>query len=65
MAMHLNHMSRDTIRKMGRWSSDTFLRYIHEQVSALSAGLSAKMATEIGWHNIEGPTLTDPAAAAA
>lgn len=57
MALHLNGASSDTIRKMGRWSSDTFLMYIHEQVSAFSAGLSAKMATEIGWHNIKGPQI--------
>jgi len=56
MAMHLNKIDRDTIRKMGRWSSDTFLMYIHEQISAFSLGVSKKMSTEIGWHNIEGPT---------
>lgn len=59
MAMHLNKVSSDTIRKMGRWSSDTFLMYIHEQISAFSAGISKKMATEIGWQNIEGPIFTD------
>jgi integrase len=66
MAMHLNGVSSDTIRKMGRWSSDTFLMYIHEQVSAFSVGISQKMATQIGWHNIEGPSFAEnPAAAAA
>jgi hypothetical protein len=66
MAMHLNKIDRDTIRKMGRWSSDTFLMYIHEQILAFSLGVSKKMSTEIGWHNIEGPTYNeDPAAAAA
>jgi hypothetical protein len=40
--------------------------YIHEQISAFSLGVSKKMSTEIGWHNIEGPTYNeDPAAAAA
>ena len=65
MAMHLNGVSRDTIRKMGRWSSDTFLMYIHEQISAFSTGVSKKMATEIGWHNVEGPVVTDGHTAAA
>ena len=65
MAMHLNGVSRDTIRKMGRWSSDTFLMYIHEQISAFSVGVSKKMAKEIGWHNIEGPVFEDTHAAAA
>jgi hypothetical protein len=30
MAMHLNNIDRDKIRKQGRWSSNTFLMYIHE-----------------------------------
>jgi hypothetical protein len=60
MAMHLNHVDRDKIRKQGRWSSDTFLMYIHEQISAFSSGLARKMSTEIGWHNIDGPTLMAP-----
>ena len=63
-AMHLNGISSSTIRKMGRWSSDTFLMYIHEQIAAFSQGVSQKMATEIGWDNIEGPTFEDVAAAA-
>ena len=62
MAMHLNNIDRDKIRKQGRWSSDTFLMYIHEQISAFSSGLASKMSTEIGWHNIDGPTLTAPRA---
>jgi hypothetical protein len=60
MAMHLNNIDRDKIRKQGRWSSDTFLMYIHEQISAFSAGLAMQMSTEIGWHNIDGPTLLEP-----
>ena len=64
MAMHLNNIDRDKIRKQGRWSSDTFLMYIHEQISAFSTGLATKMSTEIGWHNIDGPTLIEPAPAA-
>ena len=64
MAMHLKGIDSAKIRKQGRWSSDTFLMYIHEQISAFSAGLASKMSTEIGWHNIDGPTLTEPAAAA-
>jgi hypothetical protein len=62
MAMHLNKVDRDTIWKMGRWSSDTFLMYIHEQISAFLCGISEKMSTEIGWHNIEGPMYEEAAA---
>ena len=60
MAMHLNGVPRDTIRKQGRWSSDTFLMYIHEQISAFSAGLSSRMSQNIGWFNIAGPHITNP-----
>jgi hypothetical protein len=65
MAMHLNGIDRDKIRKMGRWSSDTWLMYIHEQISAFSIGIASKMAKQINWHNIEGPTIVAPPAAAA
>jgi len=52
MAMHLNGLSDNCIKKMGRWSSDTFLMYIHEQISAFSKGISKKMSTHIQFHNI-------------
>jgi hypothetical protein len=52
MALKLHGYDRDTIKKMGRWSSDTFLTYIHEQISAFSKGLAASMAISIPFHNI-------------
>jgi hypothetical protein len=52
MAMYLNGVSHNTIKKMGRWKSDTFLMYIHEQISALSADVATKMSTPILFHNI-------------
>ena len=58
--MHLNNIDRDKICKEGWWSLDTFLMYIHEQISAFLLGLVSKMSMEIGWHNIDGPTLTEP-----
>ena len=39
----LNGEDRDTIRKQGRWSSDTFLMYIHEQIAAFSSGIYKRM----------------------
>ena len=60
MAMHLNGIPRNTIQKQGRWSSDTFLMYSHEQIAAFSAGLSAKMSQNIGWFNIAGPQVLPP-----
>jgi hypothetical protein len=47
MALHLNNIPTHTIRKMGRWSSDTFLDYIHEQIAVFSAGLSTAMGKNI------------------
>jgi hypothetical protein len=57
MAMHLNGIDANTIRKMGRWRSDTFLMYIHEQISAFATGVSLKMSTSIPFRHIAGPTL--------
>ena len=52
MAMYLQGIDPNTIKKMERWSSDTFLMYIHEQMSAISTGVSHKMSTNICFHNI-------------
>jgi hypothetical protein len=53
MALHLNNIPTHMIRKMGRWSSDTFLcHYIHEQIAVFSAGLSTAMGKNIFFHNI-------------
>lgn len=58
MAMHLNGVDPNTIRKMGRWKSNTFLMYIHEQISAFATGVSIKMSTHIQFRHIAGPTIT-------
>ncbi|CAB9508022.1 hypothetical protein SEMRO_329_G118860.1 [Seminavis robusta] len=47
-----------TIQKLGRWKSQTFMDYIHDQISAFSAGVSIKMANPIPFRCIVGPTLT-------
>ena len=52
MAMHLNKVDHNTIKKMGRWSSDTFLMYIHEQIAAFSSGISTQMSNPIVFQNI-------------
>jgi hypothetical protein len=57
MAMNLNGEDRDTIRKQGRWSSDTFLMYIHEQIAAFSTGISQRMSRHIPFLNLKGPTI--------
>ena len=53
MAMYLNGVPHDTIRKMGRWKSDTFLMYIHKQIAVLSAGITSKMSNKFPFHNIQ------------
>jgi hypothetical protein len=60
MAMHLNGCSDIQIRKMGRWRSDTFLMYIHEQITAFSLGVSKLMATDIEFRPVTGPRLCPP-----
>jgi hypothetical protein len=52
MALHLYNVPTHTVRKLGRWSSDTFLDYIHEQIAIFSAGLSTVMGKNILFHNI-------------
>ena len=52
MALKLHGYDRDTIKKIGRWSSDTFLTYIHEQIGAFSAGIAARMAIPIPFYNV-------------
>jgi hypothetical protein len=51
-AMHLNGIPDSTIQKMGRWSSDTFLIYIHEQIAAFSRGVSKQMGLQVNFKNI-------------
>ena len=60
MAMHLHGIDTITIRKMGRWKSNTFLMYIHEQISAFAAGVSIKMSQAIPFRHIAGPTIVQP-----
>jgi hypothetical protein len=51
-AMHLNNIPDCTIQKMGRWSSDKFLIYIHEQIAAFSRGVSKQMGLKVNFKNI-------------
>jgi hypothetical protein len=57
MTMKLNGEDCETICKHGRWSSDTFLMYIHEQIAAFSSGISKRMSRHIPFINLKGPTL--------
>ena len=54
MALKMPGADRDDIKKMGRWSSDTFLIYIHDQIAEFSEGWTKKMATPRSYFNLEG-----------
>jgi integrase len=52
MALKLNGVDGDLIMKLGRWSSTTWLTYIHSQISSLTAGLSEKMTVHHVFYNV-------------
>ena len=52
MAMKLQGFNDTTIMKQGRWTSLTFLQYIHNQIAHLSANISSKMSNELTFTNI-------------
>ena len=52
MALKLAGENDTTIQKYGRWSSTTFLDYIHNQIAHLSKSISTKMSTKFTFTNI-------------
>ena len=44
----------DMVKKLGRWSSNTYLRYIQTQVGQLTRGVATKMATILRFHYVGG-----------
>ena len=42
-----------TIRKLGRWKSDTWQMHIHSQISKLYRGEAKNMSTPVIYHNID------------
>ena len=52
MALKLQGEEDTTIMKMGRWTSLTFLQYIHNQIAHLSKGISNKMSKKLDFQNI-------------
>eukprot|EP00957_Ditylum_brightwellii_P021357 1610632-Ditylum_brightwellii.AAC.1 len=51
MALKLTGQSNTTIMKLGRWSSLTFLMYIHNQIGHPSKDLSSKIRTKFPFIN--------------
>ena len=54
MALKFAGADRDDIKKMGRWSSDTWLVYIHDQIAEYSEGWTKKMDIPRSYFNLEG-----------
>jgi integrase len=52
MALKLAGQDEATIKKLGRWSSTTWMKYIHAQIATLTAGLSEQMAVERVFVNV-------------
>ena len=52
MAMKLSGESDSTIMWVGRWSSLTYLAYIHLQIGALTAGVAWRMSTSFTFQNV-------------
>jgi hypothetical protein len=52
MALCLDGVGEDLIKKLGRWSSSTWLTYIHSQISSLTAGLSERMVVHRVFYNV-------------
>ena len=48
MQLKLAGYDHDMIRKLGRWRSDTYLRYIQSQISELTLGVARSMA-QLRW----------------
>ena len=52
MALRLHGLDDTVIMKLGRWTSLTFLQYIHNQIAHLSANISAQMHQPLQFTNI-------------
>lgn len=59
MALFLNKVSVEQIKILGRWRSNTFQDYIHEQISGFSSGLSTIMSNKIDFRNMAVPIWED------
>ena len=52
MALKLAGFPTDTIMRMGRWTSNTYMTYIHSQIGALAKGLAWRMSKHHTFHNV-------------
>jgi hypothetical protein len=54
MACTLNGIDITILQKLGRWTSTTFMMYIHAQIAALTNGVAQRMATRLTFTNVGG-----------
>jgi hypothetical protein len=59
MALYLNAVDPTLIKKIGRWQSDTWLTYIHNQVGELTTGVAQKMSRPVVFHNVASARSVD------
>jgi hypothetical protein len=52
MRLKLAGKDDDVIKKMGRWSGNTYLRYIQTQIGELTADLATAMAQTLRFHHV-------------
>jgi hypothetical protein len=52
MQLYLNGIPEAKIMKIGRWKSKTWLTYIHNQIAAVTSGVSRLMARPIVYYNV-------------
>ena len=57
MALHCNGCTSHTIQIQGRLRSQTFMMYIHEQISSFAQGLSLKMSRKVPFRKIASPFI--------
>ena len=52
IALKLAIYDEATIKKLGRWSSNTYLIYIQNQISQLTVGVATAMGQTLRWHHM-------------
>ena len=58
VALALSGQSPKMIKKIGRWLSNMFLMYVHEQIAYLTVGVAEGMARTFPFSNVEGATTS-------
>jgi hypothetical protein len=52
MRLKLAGYDDDIIKKLGRWTSNTYLHYIQTQIGNLTAGIATNMARVLRFYNV-------------